>query len=203
MAHISSVLLDRDGTVIVDKHYLANPAGVELLPGAAAGMRALKDAGISLFIVTNQSGIGRGYFSEQEYHACHAALESLLEKEGASLTDGAFCPHGPEEGCECRKPALGMWRLLAGRNGLAAATTAMVGDKPEDVSFGRKAGFPAVVLVLTGKGSDTAAKLNLPMPAANEPYALVPQASNSGGEHLPHAVAHDLFGAAAFIVHAG
>jgi D-glycero-D-manno-heptose 1,7-bisphosphate phosphatase len=200
MPRVSSVLLDRDGTVIVDHHYLADPAGMELLPGAAEGARALAANGVSLFIVTNQSGIGRGYFTESEYAACHTALESLLENAGVNLADSAFCPHGPEENCACRKPALGMWELLANRNGLQVATTAMVGDKAEDAAFGRNAGFSAVVLVLTGKGADAAKKMNLPVPSADEEYVLVPKAVKPGGEKLPHAVAHNLSGAAKFIV---
>ena len=203
MACVTSVLLDRDGTVIVDKHYLADPAGVELLPGASEGMRALAANGLSLFIVTNQSGIGRGYFSENDYAACHMALETLLADEGIALADSAFCPHGPEDGCACRKPALGMWELIAKRNGLRAETTAMVGDKAEDAAFGRNAKFSAVVLVLTGKGRAAAEKMNIPVPSANEAYVLVPRALQSGGEKLPHAVAHDLSGAARYILSLG
>lgn len=199
MARITAVLLDRDGTLIADKHYLADPALVELLPGAAEGMRVLSEQGLSLFVVTNQSGIGRGYFSETAYHACHAALENLLRSAGVALAGGAFCPHAPEEGCACRKPDLGMWELLARNHALRPETSAMVGDKAEDVSFGKRAGFPAVVLVLTGKGGDAARKLNLPLPAANEAYALVPDAAKPGGENLPHAVARDLAGAADYI----
>lgn len=203
MARITSVLLDRDGTVIVDKHYLADPAEVELLPGAAEGVRALAENGLSLFIVTNQSGIGRGYFSGNEYRACHGALETLLGKAGAPLTDSEFCPHDPDDGCTCRKPALGMWEALAKRNTLQAETTAMVGDKAEDAAFGRNAAFPAVVLVLTGKGMDAAKKMNLPIPAEGEDFVPVPGAFKPGGEQLPHAVAHTLAGAARFILRTG
>jgi D-glycero-D-manno-heptose 1,7-bisphosphate phosphatase len=197
---ISAVLLDRDGTVIADKHYLSDPAGVELLPGAAEGLRELASAGLRLFVVTNQSGIGRGYFSEADYRACHAALETLLRDEGISLSGSAFCPHAPEEGCGCRKPSLGMWRSLAGPHGLDPSRTAMVGDKAEDILFGRRAGFGATVLVLTGKGRDAAARLQLPAPGADEVFRRV-GASADGS--LPHAVARDLSGAAACILGQG
>lgn len=200
MTNITSVLLDRDGTLIADKHYLADPAGVELLPGAVRGLRLLRAEGVNLFVVTNQSGIGRGYFTEDAYRACHAAMENLLRSEGILLTDSAFCPHGPEQGCACRKPALGMWRGLAATHGLRCETTAMVGDKMDDVLFGRSAGFATVVLVLTGKGAAEAAKRNLPVPDESEPYRVVPQAAAPGGENLPHAVAADLYGAALFIL---
>jgi len=197
---VDTVLLDRDGTVIVDKHYLSDPAGVELLPGAADGLRNLALSGKRLFIVTNQSGIGRGYFSEADYLACHAALEDVLRGAGVSFAGSAFCPHAPEDGCACRKPGPGMWRTLASRYGLDATRTAMVGDKAEDILFGRNACFPAVALVLTGKGADIAKKLNLPLPDEGEAFCEVPAASLPGGAHLPHAVAHTLEGAAAWIL---
>lgn len=194
---IDTVLLDRDGTVIVDKHYLSDPDGVELLPGAATGLRHLARAGLKLFLVTNQSGIGRGYFTEEAYQACHAALEKHLCGEEIALEDSVFCPHAPEEGCMCRKPNPGMWRTLAARHGLDAATSAMVGDKAEDIAFGRCAGFAATVLVLTGKGRQTADKLSLPLPGREEAYRAI-DASHDGS--LPHAIARDLDGAARFIL---
>lgn len=197
---VDTVLLDRDGTVIVDKHYLSDPTGVELLPGAAEGLQNLFLSGKGLFIVTNQSGIGRGYFSEADYLACHAALEDILHSAGVSLAGSAFCPHTPEEACACRKPGPGMWRTLATRYGLDASRTAMVGDKAEDILFGRNAGFPAVALVLTGKGAGVAGKLGLTLPETGEPFREVAAASLPGGEHLPHAVARTLEGAAAWIL---
>ncbi len=199
---LAAVLLDRDGTVIVDKNYLSDPAGVELLPGAAEGLRSLAAAGLRLFVVTNQSGIGRGYFSEAAYHACHTAMETLLRGADVPLEGGAFCPHAPEDACECRKPALGMWRLLAARHALDASRTAMVGDKAEDAAFGRNAGFAAVVLVLTGKGGEAARKLGLPVPEGREAFRRVDEAFLPGGERLPHVVARDLRGAARYILRA-
>lgn len=194
---INTVFLDRDGTVIVDKHYLSDPAGVELLPGAAEGLRLLSGAGMRLFVVTNQSGIGRGYFSEAEYLACHAALEKQLRAKKISLADSVFCPHAPEEVCDCRKPSVGMWRTLAARHGLDASLAAMVGDKAEDIAFGRRAGFAATVLVLTGKGRSAAEKLSLSLPGRDEPYRAI---DATRGASLPHAVARDLAGAARFIL---
>jgi len=96
---LAAVLLDRDGTVIEDRHYLSDPSGVALLPGAAAGLAALAAAGARLFLVTNQSGIGRGYFTEADLHACNARLSDLLRGHGVCLADTAFCPHGPDDGC--------------------------------------------------------------------------------------------------------
>lgn len=200
MNRITSVILDRDGTLIKDKHYLADPAGVELLPGATTGLTRLAGAGMRLFVVTNQSGIGRGYFTEEEYHACHAAMEAQLRDAGISLTGTAFCPHGPDEGCACRKPEQGMWRALAAAHGIESAATVMVGDKEEDILFGKRAAFFATVLVLTGKGRDTATRLNLPVPEEGEDCREVDEALFSGVAGAPHAVARDLDGAARWIL---
>lgn len=200
MPRIQSVLLDRDGTVIMDKHYLADPDGVELLPGAAQGLALLAQARCRLFLVTNQSGIGRGFFTEKDFHACHAAMTGQLRDIGITLEGMAFCPHGPDSNCECRKPNLGMWRSLSKQYGLESATSAMVGDTPADIFFGRAAHFPAVILVLTGKGKTTAGEFSLSLPAPDEPYRAVDAEATPSGVMLPHAVAHDLTGAARYIL---
>lgn len=164
---IANLILDRDGTIIVDKHYLADPAGVELIPGAGEALAGLCRAGVRLFVATNQSGIGRGYYGEADYRAVQARMCELLARAGASLCAAAFCPHAPQEGCGCRKPAPGMWDLLAGEHGLDPAATAMVGDKSADVRFGRRAGLALTILVLTGKGREHAGLLGLPLPTGD------------------------------------
>lgn len=196
MTRIASVFLDRDGTVIVDKHYLSDPAGVELLPGAAQGLRRLAAAGTTLYLVTNQSGIGRGFFSVEEYHACDAALVRILGESGVHLAGSAFCPHAPEEECICRKPDIGMWETLRRAHDLDPTVCAMVGDKIDDIAFGRNAGFATTVLVLTGKGEAAAAKLDIPPLGPDEAYRAVPE----GKGVMPHCVARDLDGAAAWIL---
>ena len=176
----SAVLFDRDGTVIFDRHYLSDPAGVELIPGTGEALAKLKVAGVASYLVSNQSGIGRGYFPESGWYACQARLDELLEAYGAKLEDSRFCPHDPEEYCDCRKPATGMWKSLCEAHRLEAASCAMVGDKAEDLRFGINAGLAAAVLVLTGKGAKSAEKLGLdaeavaragflPVPAENVP----------------------------------
>lgn len=195
-----AVLLDRDGTVIEDRHYLSDPSGVALLPGAAAGLAALAAAGARLFLVTNQSGIGRGYFTEADLRACNARLGELLGEHGVSLADTAFCPHGPDDGCACRKPAPGMWLGLRDRHGLCAADTAMVGDKPEDVAFGRDAGLGHVVLVLTGKGQAAARTLGVPVPEGDAPVREPAPADLAARPDWPHAVARDLAAAAVWLL---
>lgn len=195
-----AVLLDRDGTVIEDRHYLSDPSGVTLLPGAARGLAALVAAGARLFLVTNQSGIGRGYFTEADLHACNARLGELLGEHGVALADTAFCPHGPDDGCACRKPAPGMWLALRDRHGLCAATTAMVGDKREDVAFGRDAGLGRVVLVLTGKGQAAAQALGVPLPEGDAAVREPAPAELAARPDWPHAVARDLAAAAEWLL---
>ena len=157
----SAVLFDRDGTVIFDRHYLSDPAGVELIPGTGEALAKLRSAGVDSYLVSNQSGIGRGYFPESGWYSCQARLDELLAVHGAKLEDSRFCPHDPEDKCECRKPAIGMWQSLRDVHGLEASSCAMVGDKPEDLRFGINAGLAAAVLVLTGKGAKSAEKLGL------------------------------------------
>ena len=176
----SAVLFDRDGTVIFDRHYLSDPAGVELIPGTGEAIAKLGRAGAASYLVSNQSGIGRGYFPESGWYSCQARLDELLAGFGAKLEDSRFCPHDPADACSCRKPGTGMWESLREAHGLEAPRCAMVGDKPEDLRFGINAGLAAAVLVLTGKGEKSAEKLGLdageiaragfmPIPAENIP----------------------------------
>ena len=122
---IKYLFADRDGTLIVDKHYLSDPAQVELFPGVAKALKLLQNNGIKTLVVTNQSGIGRGYFSEQDFLACQQALAKLLRLENAELLDYAFCPHAPEDACICRKPSLGMWEYLSQKHGILPCECAM------------------------------------------------------------------------------
>ena len=186
-----AVLFDRDGTLIEDRHYLSDPVQVTLLPGVAQALRRLPAC--RLFVVSNQSGVGRGYFSLESAHACNSRLAQLLAAHDVHFTDMLLCPHGPEEGCACRKPQTGMWDALRERHGLHAEHTAMIGDKGDDVRFGRAAGL-RTVLVLTGKGRDHAATLGLPLPDAGfgTPGEPVPP-------DRPHAVAVDLAAAVDFL----
>lgn len=159
---VQALFLDRDGTIIEDRHYLRDPDGVVLLPGAGEALGRLVRSGVRLFLVTNQSGIGRGYFSEADFWACQARLDELLRPWGAAFADVCMCPHSPEEGCACRKPRTGMWERARGTWNLDPARCVMAGDKPDDLLFGINAGFAAAFLLRTGYGAATAEKLGLP-----------------------------------------
>ncbi len=172
----TAVFFDRDGTIIYDRNYLHDPAGVELIPGTGEALRSLAEAGADAFLVSNQSGIGRGYFTERDLAACQARLAELLKEYGAAFKDARFCPHAPEHACRCRKPDTGMWESLRDAYGLDAGTCVMVGDKPEDLMFGKNAGMAAAVLVLTGKGRQSAEKLGLDPDAVGSGLYSVPYA---------------------------
>ncbi len=182
MPVFTSLLLDRDGTVIKDKHYLADPAGVELLPGVGDALAALARRGMRFFLLSNQSGVGRGMFAREAVLACNERLADLLAPFGVRFDDMLFCPHAPEDACLCRKPATGMWQELEQRHRLRADQCLMIGDKEEDMRFAAEAGLAARALVLTGKGMDTATRLGL-TPSGNFP-AVTAQPASPGHPHL-------------------
>ena len=164
MTRIQPILLDRDGTLIEERHYLRDPDLVVLMPGVAEPMRLLAKMGCRFFLASNQSGIGRGLLTEDDYRAVHSRLEAMLRAEGIAIGGAAFCPHAPGDACPCRKPRTGMWDELSSRFGLRPETTVMVGDKAADIAFGQAVGCAETALVLTGHGSEEAAKLELPSP---------------------------------------
>lgn len=140
------VMLDRDGTINVDKHYLADPAGLDLLPGAVEGLVKLRDAGAVLCIVTNQSGIGRGYFDRTTADSINDALAEMLKPHGIHFAHIALCPHAPDEACDCRKPAPGMALECAQATGLALAESWVIGDKASDVGLANNTGGRGILI---------------------------------------------------------
>jgi D-glycero-D-manno-heptose 1,7-bisphosphate phosphatase len=153
-----AVFLDRDGTLIREIDYLADPDRVELLPGAVEGLQALRDAGFALVLVTNQSGVARGLLTLDMLDAIHDRLVSLLRSYDLALDGIEFCPHHPEIGatpfrrkCGCRKPAAGMLLKAATQLNLDLSGSWMIGDAVGDLQAGAAAGMPSI-LVRTGKG---------------------------------------------------
>jgi D-glycero-D-manno-heptose 1,7-bisphosphate phosphatase len=147
------VLLDRDGTLIAERNYLARVEEVELLPGTAQGLRLLRQAGLGLAVLTNQSGLGRGYFDWAALNAVHAHLTQLLAGQGVSLDGIYVCPHSPDEECDCRKPQLGLVQRAAAELHFDPAESFVIGDKPCDIELGRQIGA-VTFLVRTGYGAD-------------------------------------------------
>lgn len=152
-----ALFLDRDGTVIEDAHYLASPEGVRLLPGAAQAIAAVNQAGIPVIVVTNQSGIGRGYFDLPAYDTVAARLDALLAKQGARIDATYYCPHAPGAGleCDCRKPSAGLFLQAAHDHGLDLAASAFVGDRMRDLTPGLEAGGRGFLV-----GGDTAGSVD-------------------------------------------
>lgn len=140
-----AVFLDRDGTLIEDLDYAREPERVRLLAGVAQALSQLRASGFQLVVVSNQSGIGRGIISEREARAVHERFVALLTDEGIELDAVKYCPHAPEEGCACRKPAPGMLTDAASELGLDLRESFMVGDKDSDVEAGRRAGCRSIL----------------------------------------------------------
>ena len=148
-----AVFMDRDGTLNVEKHYLHRPEDWEWLPGVPEGLARLAAGGYRLVVVSNQSGIARGYYAAEAVERLHEFVNRALSARGARIERFLFCPHGPDEEppCECRKPSPGMMLRAAREMGLDLAASWMVGDKRVDVEAGLAAGC-RVVGVRTGYG---------------------------------------------------
>ena len=142
---IRALLLDRDGVLIPERPYVYKPEDLVLLPNVLEGLHRLKDA-YHFFVVSNQSGVARGFDTLEGVRACHEVLRSLLRTGGVELDDIVFCPHHPDDGCLCRKPRTGMWETLAQRHGLAPQQSVMVGNRGSDIAFGRAIGCTSVLV---------------------------------------------------------
>jgi D-glycero-D-manno-heptose 1,7-bisphosphate phosphatase len=151
-----AVFLDRDGTIIKDADYLSEVDQLEVFEFAVEALRLLKSKGFLLIVLTNQSGIARGFFDEAQMRIVNDALQAQL----GGLVDAIyFCPHGPDDGCECRKPGVGMIRQAAGEFSIDLANSWIIGDKKSDIETGFNAGI-ATALVLTGYGESELATVN-------------------------------------------
>lgn len=149
------VLLDRDGTIIQERHYLSDPDQVELLHGAADGLRRLSVIGLGRIVITNQSGIGRGFFDAAQLALIHRRLCDLLAQEGVYLHGIYHCPHTPADGCPCRKPKPGLVARAAVEWPFDPQRAFVIGDKPCDIELGQRIGA-TTFLVRTGYGAQVA-----------------------------------------------
>jgi histidinol-phosphate phosphatase family protein len=139
------VFLDRDGTLLEDPGYVHRPEQYALRDGSVIpGLQRLARAGFALAIVTNQSGIARGYFSDAQFHAFHSLLIAELERAGLRIEATYYCPHGPADGCSCRKPAPGMLRRAERELGADLARSWVIGDSQVDVDLADRAGCRSV-----------------------------------------------------------
>jgi D-glycero-D-manno-heptose 1,7-bisphosphate phosphatase len=141
------IFLDRDGTINVDQGYIYRASDWEFADRAPAGLKKLQEAGYRLAVVTNQSGIGRNYYSIEDMEALHAHMKRELAKHGVTLDAIAFCAHAPEEKCACRKPETGMTRQVEEQLGeIDYARSWIVGDKEADLKFGTSLGMRAALI---------------------------------------------------------
>lgn len=144
-----AVFLDRDGTVVEDVSYCRRPEQLRLLPRVAEAVALLNEAGVLVVVVTNQSGIARGYFDVEALEAIHGTMRRELAKGGARIDALYYCPHHPDEECTCRKPRTGLLLRAAKEMGLDLGHSFMVGDRELDVIAGQSVGC-RTVFVETG-----------------------------------------------------
>ena len=146
------LFLDRDGVLVVDKHYLSDPAEVEIIRGVPAALARAREAGFRLVGVSNQSGLGRGMFDEAALAAVMERMDELLAAEGVELDAFYYCPHAPEDDCRCRKPRPGLLEEAGKTFRWDPRASWVIGDKVDDVCLGRGAGMGAIH-VATGHGA--------------------------------------------------
>jgi len=149
-----AVFVDRDGTICLDKHYLADPDGLELIPTVAEGIKKLNDAGLLVIVVTNQSGVDRGLFDEDQLGTIHDRMERILEEHGAWVDDIYYCPHKPDSGCDCRKPAPGMLLKARDEHGIDLKQSFVIGDRMMDVEMAHAVGAKAILVPEPGDQYD-------------------------------------------------
>ncbi len=177
-----AVFLDRDGTINEEVGYLDRLEKLRLVPGAAEAIRLINESGMKAVVVTNQSGVARGFFTELFVDEVHARLRMMLRQEGASLDGFYFCPHHPREGrghylrsCDCRKPSPGLLLRAADELSLDPQLSYMIGDTLKDIEAASRIGARGI-LVRTGYGAEAAAELEI---------AAEAQQKSSGDEARP------------------
>lgn len=178
----AAVFLDRDGTLIEEKVYLSDPAGVILLPGVGVALRRLMDAGFKLVMVTNQSGIGRGYYTEADLHRVNQRVIEELAPDGVRFERIYFSPEAPDQPSYGRKPRPQFLFDARDEFGIDLTRSYMVGDKMADLECGWNAGVRQSILVRTG-------------------YGIEVEAALGSGDRMRTVVVDDLSAAAEWILH--
>ena len=151
-----AVFLDRDGTINFDPGYLNSPDELRIFSNAAEALKILKDHNYLLLVVTNQSGIGRGFMELKDVHFIHQRMNKILEHQAhVQIDEFLVCPHHPQEGCECRKPNIKLIEDAFKNFNIDPKQSFLIGDKITDLQAGRNAGLKGNVLVRTGAGKKT------------------------------------------------
>lgn len=154
MSELSAVFLDRDGTIIEDTHYPRDPDKVIVLPNALEGMKRLNEKGFSIFVISNQSGVGRGIITQAQFKAVHKRVCEHLQGAGIEVAEFFYCFHKPEDECNCRKPRPGLVPKTFQGKAFNFSKCYMVGDRDADLLLAQAIGANGF-LVLTGKGQLT------------------------------------------------
>ena len=141
-----AAFLDRDGVLNVDIGYAYKPEQLQWIDGAPEAIRLLNDTGYYVIVVTNQSGIARGYFDEAAVQRFHAQMQDSLHAHGAHIDATYYCPHVPEEACECRKPGRLLFERAATEHGIDLKRALYVGNRYADIEAGLKLGAPGVLI---------------------------------------------------------
>lgn len=142
-----AIFLDRDGTINKDTGYPYKIKDLRIIPKVPEGLKLFEDRGYKLIIVTNQSGIRRGYFTKEDYYNFQSALRQRLNKNGIFITGEYFCPHVQEDNCNCRKPKTGMLEEAAKDFDLVLEESWMIGDKSSDIYAGKNAGCKTIYIL--------------------------------------------------------
>lgn len=141
-----AIFIDRDGTINVNVDYLDNPDDFQMYPGVAEGIKLLSDNGFKIIVVTNQSGIARGYFSEETLEKIHERMKDELSQKGASVDAIYYCPHHPDDNCTCRKPNTGLLEEAVKDFDIDPSQSFVIGDRMLDVEAGHKIGLKTVLV---------------------------------------------------------
>ncbi|WP_321504065.1 D-glycero-beta-D-manno-heptose 1,7-bisphosphate 7-phosphatase [uncultured Methanoregula sp.] len=142
----NAVFVDRDGTINIDVHYLNDPDKFEMYPGVGEGIKQLKVKGYKIIVITNQSGIGRGYFTEQQLFRVHERMITEFQKFDVTLDGIYYCPHHPDDHCNCRKPNTGLFEKAVQEHNIDVKKSFMLGDKMLDIEAGKKIGVKTILI---------------------------------------------------------
>lgn len=141
-----TVFIDRDGTINVNVEYLDTPDNFQMYPGVAEGIKKLQDAGFKILVVTNQSGIARGFFTEETLNKIHERMKNELSEKNASIDGLYYCPHHPDDNCDCRKPKTAMFEKAIKDHDVDVSQSFIIGDRMMDVEAGKKIGCKTILV---------------------------------------------------------
>ena len=151
---IKTIFLDRDGVINKEVGYLHKIEDFEFIDGVFEACKYFQSVGYKIIVITNQSGITRGYYGEQEFHAVNNWMLEQFKDNGIEILDVFFCPHGPEDNCDCRKPKPGMFIQANNKYGIDMNKSWMIGDKEADITAANAAGIQNTILVKSGHAID-------------------------------------------------